>query len=88
MSLEAGKNYVTLRTPALRLSYAIRGSLAYVLDQLLPPALRPHFIRVNRRTSLNAAFITGYDDEYVYCGAERYENGRTAQRQLQELVMR
>ena len=85
VSLEAGKNYVTLRVPTLRLSYAIRGSLAYVLDQLLPAGLRDSFVRVNRRTSLNGAFITGYDEEFVYCAGESYENGRLSQEQLQRL---
>ena len=86
-ALEAGKNYVTLRTAAYKGGYPLRGSLTYVLDQLLPEALRPRFIRVNRRVSLNAAAITAYDDEYVYCGPDRYENGRTALRQLQELQL-
>ena len=58
-----------------------------MLDQLLPEALRPHFVRVNRRVSLNAAYITAYDDEYVYCGPDRYENGGTAQQQLQALKL-
>ena len=87
-ALEAGKNYVTLRTAAYRTGYPLRGSLAYVLDQLLPAALRPRFLRVNRRVSLNAAFITAYDDEFVYCGPDRYENGGTALRQLQELRLK
>jgi len=87
-SLEAGKNYVTLRAPALRLSHAVRGSLTYVLDQLLPAALREQFIRVNRATALNAAFITSYDSDHVYCGPEQYENGRTALKQLQELELK
>ena len=86
-ALEAGKNYVTLRTAAYRTGYPLRGSLAYVLDQLLPAALRPHFVRVNRRVSLNAAYITAYDDEFVYCGPDRYENGGTAQQQLQGLKL-
>lgn len=86
-ALEAGKNYVTLRTAAYRTGYPLRGSLAYVLDQLLPAALRPRFLRVNRRTCLNAAYITAYDDEYVYCGPDRYENGGTAQRELHALKL-
>ena len=85
-SLEAGKNYVTLRAPALRLTYAIRGSLTHVLDQLMPPALRPHFIRVNRSTVLNARFITAYDEAAVYCGPDRYENGGLAEKQLKLLL--
>lgn len=84
-SMEAGKNYVTLYLANQQAGYPVRGSLTYVLDQLLPPSLHARFIRVNRRVILNAAFITGYDEEYVYCGAVRYENGRTALQQLQEL---
>ena len=87
-ALEAGKNYVILRTAAYRTGYPLRGSLAYVLDQLLPAALRPRFLRVNRGVCLNAAFITAYDDEFVYCGPDRYENGGTALRQLQELRLK
>jgi DNA-binding LytR/AlgR family response regulator len=85
--LEANKNYVTLHLAGQRLGYPLRGSLTYVLDQLVPEALRGHFLRVNRRVGLNAASITGYDDEYVYCGPDRYENGRTALRQLQKLQL-
>ena len=84
-SLEAGKNYVTLRLPDLRVNHAIRDSLVSVLDQLLPAALRPQFLRVNRATALNTEFITAYDDEFVYCAGERYENGQGAQQQLQGL---
>jgi len=84
---EASKNYVTLYLSGQRVGYPLRGSLTYVLDQLVPAALHGQFLRVNRRVGLNAASITGYDDEYVYCGADRYENGRTALRQLKELVL-
>ena len=56
-----------------------------MLDHLLPEALRPQFLRVNRSTVLNTRFITAYDPDYVYCGAERYENARIATQQLQEL---
>ena len=73
-SIEAGKNYVTLRAPALRLTHAIRGSLAFVLDQLLPETLRPRFRRANRSTSLNTAFIESYEGQFVQCAGERYEN--------------
>lgn len=83
--LEAGKNYVTLHTLTQRAGYPIRGSLTYVLDQLLPATLRPRFLRISRRVALNVTSITAYDDEYVYCGPEQYENGQLAQRQLQEL---
>ena len=83
--LEAGKNYVTLYTPTQRAGYPLRGSLTYVLDQLLPARLRPLFLRISRRVALNAASITAYDEEYVYCGPDRYENGELAQEQLRKL---
>lgn len=83
--LEAGKNYVTLRAATYRTGYPIRGSLTYVLDNLLPEVLREQFLRVNRSTALNTRFITAYDPDYVYCGLERYENARIATQQLQEL---
>jgi DNA-binding LytR/AlgR family response regulator len=86
--LEAGKNYVTLHLAGQRATYPLRGSLTYVLEQLLPATLQGQFLRINRRLSLNAATITSYDDEYVYCGTERYENGRLAQQQLMALKLR
>lgn len=85
--LEASKNYVTLHLAGQRVGYPLRGSLTYVLDQLLPAALRGQFLRINRRLGLNASCITGYDNEYVYCGPDRYENGRTALKQLQDLLL-
>ena len=85
-SLEAGKNYVTLRVPARQLVHALRGSLMSVLGQLLPPALRGQFVRVNRSTLLNVAHITGHDDDYVYCGPLRFDNGHLADQQLRELT--
>lgn len=47
--LEASKNYVMLHSAGQRTGYPIRGSLTYVLDQLLPPPLQGRFLRVNRR---------------------------------------
>lgn len=84
--LEAGKNYVTLHVAGQRAGYPLRGSLTYVLDQLLPPALAGQFLRVNRRLALNVTAITSYDDEYLYCGPEaRHAHGRTALQLRQEL---
>ncbi|AMR27011.1 hypothetical protein A0257_07745 [Hymenobacter psoromatis] len=81
-SLEAGKNYVTLRAPVRQIVHAIRGSLAYVLYQLIPDHLRGQFLRVNRSTLLNQQHIHGYDDKYVYCGSLQFENGHMADQQL------
>ena len=68
LCLEAGKNYVTVRTAEPPLAYPIRGSLASVLDTLVPAAIRPRFVRVNRRERVNRRFVTSYDDAWVYCG--------------------
>lgn len=86
--LEVGKNYVTAFVAGQRAGYPLRGTLTYVLEQLVPAAIRPRFLRVSRQLALNAASITGYDDEYVYCGPERYENGQLAQEQLLELKLK
>ncbi len=86
--MEAGKNYVTLYLAGQQAGYPVRGSLSYVLDQLLPASLLRRFLRINRRTCLNVDVITSYDEEYVYCGSTPYENGHTAQKQLQELGLR
>ena len=86
LRLEAGKNYVTLYSADQRGGYAIRGSLTYVLDQLVPPSLRPLFLRVNRRLCLHAATITAFDEEWVHCGPDQYENGGSAEAELRELA--
>ena len=41
---------------------------------------------VNRRVSLNLAFITPHDEERAYCAAEQYKNSPSARRQFQEWV--
>ena len=84
-ALEAGKNYVTLFVPALRLRHAVRGSLAAVLDGLVPADLRAAFVRVNRSTCLQASFIDRSDDAFVYCAGERFEGSPAVRQQLQKL---
>jgi two-component system, LytTR family, response regulator LytT len=85
-ALEAGKNYVTLRTAAYKSGYPIRGSLTYVLEQLVPAALRPQFLRVSRGLCLNVAYLTGFDQDYLYCGDHRYENTPTGQALVQAVL--
>ena len=63
----------------------LRGSLSYVLGQLMPPARREQLLRVNRRAALSVAAITGFDLEWVYCGPERFESGGQVQEQLRAL---
>ena len=50
-----------------------------------PAAAAPRGIGVNRRVSLYTAYITAYEDEFVYCGPEHYKNGGVVQQQLQAL---
>lgn len=85
LCLEAGKNYVTVRTVAPPLAYPLRGSLASVLENLVPPDLHPQFVRVNRRERVNRRFIVSYDDAWVYCGTYgRFELSEGAHEQLQQ----
>lgn len=83
--LEAAKNYVLVYPAGQSASYPLRGSLAHILDQLVPAALRPQFLRVSRRLYLNAAYITSYDSAYIYYGPVCYENDQLAQQQLATL---
>lgn len=85
--LEAGKNYVKLRSSISRLDYPIRGSLTYVLTSLLPRRLDKEFIRINRAVALNRRFITSYDADFVYCGSEKYENGKIGMKELLEILI-
>ena len=52
-----------------------------------PAAAAPRGVGVNRRVSLHTAYITAYDDEFVYFGPERYKNGGMIQRQQQALKL-
>jgi two-component system response regulator LytT len=82
--IEAGKNYVKLRSKVNGQDYPIRGSLSYVIDNLLPAKLQPNFFKVNRSIYLNGKYITGYDNNFVYCGSEKFENGKNSLKQLKE----
>ncbi|WP_207494852.1 LytR/AlgR family response regulator transcription factor [Aridibaculum aurantiacum] len=82
--IEAGKNYVKLRSKSTRLDYPVRGSLSYVVEQLMPAGKRNDFIKINRSIILNRNYITGYDANYVYCHNDKFENGKTGLQQLVE----
>ena len=43
-----------------------------------PAAAAPRGIGINRRVSINTAYTTAYDDEFVYCGPKRFKNGGMA----------
>lgn len=85
--IEAGKNYVRLRSTVSKMEYPIRGTLAFVTDQLLPERLKDQFIRVNRSTCLNRKAITSFGADTVYCGSERFESTRLTAKEWQELAV-
>ncbi len=84
--IEAGKNYVKLRLASGTTEYPIRGTLTFVLEQLLPARLEPQFLRVNRSISLNRRYITAFSGDTIYCGNEAFENTRFSPKELQELL--
>lgn len=86
--LEAGKNYVKLRVRGAGHEYPIRGSLTYVVDNLLPAKLAADFIKVNRSVYLNRNYITAYDQHFIYVESERFENGKGVIKQLKEAVLK
>lgn len=83
VSMEAGKNYVTLRTADPTRGYPLRSSLSYVVDNLVPEHLRNNFVRASRSLVLNSALITSFDQNYVYCGALRFERGQISSQVLE-----
>lgn len=84
--IEAGKNYVKLRSRISNIDYPIRGSLSYVIEQLLPTNLVKDFIRVNRSIYLNQSYITKFDKEFVYCQNDRFENSKNLIKQLKNTI--
>lgn len=86
LCIESGKNYVTLRSTNGKLVIPIRGTLTFVLTELIPQSLRSDFIRINRGICLNKNNITSYTGEAVYCGKERFENTRFSLKELQALL--
>jgi two-component system, LytTR family, response regulator LytT len=83
--IEAGKNYVKLRLRNSSNEYPIRGSLSYVINNLLPDHLTDNFIKVNRSYYLNKNYITSYDKQFVYCGNERFINSIQSKLSADEL---
>jgi DNA-binding LytR/AlgR family response regulator len=84
--IEAGKNYVRLRISGSATEYPIRGTLTFVLDQLLPERLEAKFLRVNRSTSLNRRFITAFSGTRIYCSGLEFENTRFSAKELTEML--
>lgn len=85
--LEAGKNYVQVRVNHSPVDYTIRGTLSFVVHQLVPPALQTQFRQLNRSTYVNLGFISAFDSDAVYCGDRRIENTRIPYKELQNQLM-
>ncbi|GAB3989689.1 hypothetical protein GCM10028807_15140 [Spirosoma daeguense] len=81
--LEASKNYVQIRVNHSPVEYTIRGTLSFVMQQLIPAALQQNFRQLNRSTCVNLHYVTAFDGEAVYCGTQRIENTRIPMRELQ-----
>ncbi|GAB3758720.1 LytR/AlgR family response regulator transcription factor [Spirosoma pomorum] len=81
--LEAGKNYVQVRVSHSPVDYTIRGTLNFVMHQLVPPAQQARLRQFNRSTYVNLDFISAFDSEAIYCGDRRIENTRIPYKELQ-----
>lgn len=84
--LEASKNYVLLRMLTRGLTYPIRGTLRFVLDNLVPSSLRDCFVRINRSIVLHKAYIESYTVDTIVCQSTSYENTRFTMGQLKALL--
>jgi two-component system, LytTR family, response regulator LytT len=84
--VEAGKNYVTIRLINSKTHFPLRGTINFVISQLMPTPLQDDFIRINRSTSINKRFITSYTASEVYCMEERFENTKFTIRELRDLT--
>lgn len=84
--LEAGKNYVKVKSAQVQFQYSIRGSLTFVRTQLLPLNLQSSFVQVNRSCCVNLQYMTSFDQEAIYFGTERIENSRLSMAELKKLA--
>ncbi|WP_161971303.1 response regulator transcription factor [Edaphocola flava] len=82
--LEAGKNYVKVKSAQVQFQYSIRGSLTFVRTQLLPLSLQASFVQVNRSCCVNLQYMTSFDPEAIYFGTERIENSRLSMADLKK----
>ncbi len=86
--LEAGKNYVKLKSTIKAMDYPLRGSLSYVINSLMPKSIASNFIRTGRSTYLNVLHITKYDHQFIYCGGEQFENNKSIGKELKRIMGR
>lgn len=84
--IEAGKNYVKLQVAGGQMEYPIRGSMNFVLEDLVPKHLEKQFIRINRSESLNVKHITAYNAHTLIAEGREFLNTRYTLKELQELM--
>lgn len=84
--IEAGKNYVKLLIAGGQMEYPIRGSMTFVLEDLLPKHLQKQFIRVSRSECLNRHYITAYNANTIASEGREFPNTRYTLKELQELM--
>ncbi|MBL7706746.1 MAG: response regulator [Taibaiella sp.] len=83
IGMGASKNYVRVFLKDRHGEYPVRGTIAFVVEQLVPAALRKYFIKVGRSLSLNSLHITEVNEQFVICGNHQFENtGRIKWEQL------
>ena len=82
--ISAGKNYVKLRAAHSDEEYPIRGTLTFVLEQLLPQNLKNTFVRIGRAVSVNRFMVTSYDLAEVTCAGQTFENTRLLLREMHD----
>jgi DNA-binding LytR/AlgR family response regulator len=80
--IAAGKNYVKLCSALTKEEYPIRGTLTFVLEQLLPQSLKNTFVRINRAVSVNRFWVTAYNLLEVACAGQTFENTRLMLRDM------
>ena len=82
-AMEASKNYVRIFINGQAVEYPLRGTISFVLDQLVPEQLREKFFRLGRSTCLNRNYITWVSEEYIICGDRKFQNdGRVSAAQF------
>ncbi len=83
--ISAGKNYVKLRAVNSTEEYPIRGTLTFVLEQLVPKDMQDTFVRIGRAVSVNRYLVTAYDLNEVICAGKSFENTRMLLREMHTL---
>lgn len=80
--LESVKNYVKLKTANNNIGFLIRGSLQYVLDNLMPAEHAGNYLKISRNMALLISKIDAYDDQYIYICKDQYPITSSLYRQV------